>query len=226
MFRRARDSTDWSFAPARRAASSDCEPRVPTRGATARWRPELVCRQACAGDQPGGHRVRVPHLACLQLVTSPHGSRDGCDEIEQPGGDQRIAREPAGPADRLTQIRYRPITPAAHLVAKHAQPPDVAAADGAGPDHASTRLVSVRRGRDLDRVAIAVEFDRERCVIDVASLSMPARSCDRLEDPAVEADGVTARAKRDPIEIDSCCDEPAGQLHQREATSGRRARHP
>jgi len=53
-------------------------------------------------------------------------------------------------------------------------------------------------------VAIAVQLDDERCVIEVAPWSMLARGFDRLEDQAVEAHAVTARAERDPVEIDCC----------------------
>jgi hypothetical protein len=39
-------------------------------------------------------------------------------------------------------------------------------------------------------------------VVEVASAPTLARGFDGLEDPAVEADGVTTRAERDPIQID------------------------
>src|SRR4029450_6347512 len=59
--------------------------------------------------------------------------------------------------------------------------------------------------RDFDRVASALELDNERRVIEVASLAMLTRGFDGLEDAAVEADGVTTRAKRNPIQIQGCC---------------------
>jgi hypothetical protein len=54
-------------------------------------------------------------------------------------------------------------------------------------------------------VAIAVHLDNERGVIEVTPSPMPARGFDRLEDAAVEADGVTTRAERNPIELHGCC---------------------
>lgn len=66
-------------------------------------------------------------------------------------------------------------------------------------------LVSVRRGRDLDRVAIAVELNDERRVIEVASRPSPARGFDGFEDPAVEANAVTTRAQGNPMEIGGRC---------------------
>jgi hypothetical protein len=79
----------------------------------------------------------------------------------------------------------------------------VATPHGARGDHAPARLVGVGGGRELDRIALAVQLDDERRVIEIASLPMPARGFDRLEDAAVEADGVTARPERDPIQIRS-----------------------
>jgi hypothetical protein len=77
----------------------------------------------------------------------------------------------------------------------------VSAPDGARADHAPAGLVGIRRGRQLDRVAIAVHLDDERRVVQVASLAVPAHSGDRLEQPAVEPDEVAARAERHPVEI-------------------------
>jgi len=189
----------------RSAAPSHLEAGVPTGSATARWRAKVVRRHACGADQPGGHGVRVPHLARLQLVASPHGRGDSRDEVEQPAGDQRIAGEPARPANRRAEIRNRPATPAADLVAKQAQPAHVAAPDSARANHASTCLVGVGRRRDFDRVVLAVALDDERCVVELGSPPMLASGFDGLEDPAIEADGVTSRAERNPIEIDGCC---------------------
>jgi hypothetical protein len=94
----------------------------------------------------------------------------GRNPVEQPSADPRIVGEPPWPAGRLIEIRNGPAAPAAHLVAKHAQPADVAAPHGTRCNHASTRLVIVRRRRDFDRVAITVQLDDERCVIEVALL--------------------------------------------------------
>jgi hypothetical protein len=110
------------------------------------------------------------------------------------------------PADRRAEVWDGPAAPAADLVAKEAQPAEVATPDGAHRDDAATRLVGVRRRRYLDRVAITVDHDDERGVEELAPLSMLAERVDRLEDPAVEADRMTARAQRDPIEIGGSCE--------------------
>jgi hypothetical protein len=134
--------------------------------------------------------------------------------------DARLAAEPAGPANRIAEIRNRPAAPAADLVAKHAQAAEAATPDGAGGNHAATRPVSVRRRRDFDRVAIAIQLDNERRVIEVAALPMLPRGVNGLEDAAVEADGVTTSAERNPIQIHGC---RAQRLHRcREASPAER----
>ena len=116
-----------------------------------------------------------------------------------------MAAEPEWRAKRLAEIWDRPATPAADLVAKQAQPAEVAAPYDARGHNPSTRLVSVRRRCDFDRVAIAAQRDNERCVIEVASLPMLARGLNSLEDPAVDADGMPTCAERNPIQINGGC---------------------
>jgi hypothetical protein len=219
--------TGWSSvgdlgvsALARTAAASQFEACFPTRSATVRWRTKLVCRQPCASRQPGGHRVRVPHLARVEFIASPYRRGHGRGEVEKPASDRGIVAQPARASHRLAEIRNRPAAPTADLVAKQAQPADVAAPDGARADHAPARLVGVGRRRELDRVATAIQFDDERRVVEVASLPMAPRRIDGLEDPAVEAHGVTARAERDPIQIHGCGGRAHHQAHGRTATSG------
>src|SRR5439155_13186782 len=108
---------------------------------------------------------------------------------------------PRRPADRIAGTRKRPATAAADLVAKQPQPADEAAADGACGGHASTRLVGVRRRRELDRVAIVVQLDHQRGVIEVASCPTLRGGFDGLEDTPVEADAVATRAERNPVQI-------------------------
>jgi hypothetical protein len=61
--------------------------------------------------------------------------------------------------------------------------------------------VSVRRRRELDRVATSGQIDDEHCVVEVASRPMPARGCEGLEDPPVEADETTAGSERNPVQV-------------------------
>jgi hypothetical protein len=165
---------------------------------------QIVCGQARAGDQPGGDGVRVPHLAGPQLVTSPHGPGHALDEVEEAANHANVAREAAGPAHRVAEIRNRSATPAANLVAEQTPAAQAATANCARADHASAGLVGVRRGRDLDRVAIAVELDDKRRVVEVTALPTLKRGFDGLEGQAVEANRMSPCTERNPIQIHGC----------------------
>jgi hypothetical protein len=187
------------------AAAGDDKTCAPPRSATARWRLEVAGREGCAGDQPGDHGVRIPHLARTELVASPHRNRDSRDEVEQPARGSSITGQPRRSADRLGEIRNGPTPPAAELIAKQPQPAEVATPHGTGGNDTSTRLVGVRRRREFDRVAIAGQRDDEHRVIEVASRPMPTRGFDGLEDPPVEANGATPRAEGNPKQIHGGC---------------------
>jgi hypothetical protein len=59
-----------------------------------------------------------------------------------------------------------------------------------------------RQGRrELDRVALTVALDDQRGVIEVASLAMLECGLHGLEDPAIEANRMTARAQRNPVQL-------------------------
>ena len=135
----ARDGTVAAVGPARRSPSGHGdatrapmsirprgggEPLAGPRTIPERDRAKAagdVGRQTRGGDEPGDHRVRVPHLARLELVASPHRRRHARDEVAQPACDPRIAGQSAGLADRRAEIRDGPSTPAADLVAEKAQ---------------------------------------------------------------------------------------------------------
>ena len=58
-------------------------------------------------------------------------------------------------------------------------------------------------------------------MVGIASLATLTRDFDGLEDPAVEADGVTARAERNPIQVDSRCARLHATLKTRPPSGGR-----
>src|SRR5687767_2135053 len=62
----ASDRVWWCLLAARHNETS-----TPTRSAPADRRMHRLAAEAAAGNQPGDHRVRVPHLACEELVASP-----------------------------------------------------------------------------------------------------------------------------------------------------------
>src|SRR5204863_6072842 len=50
----------------------DHEAGVPSGRPPTAWRLDRLRIEAGAREQPGDNRIRVPHLACAQLVASPH----------------------------------------------------------------------------------------------------------------------------------------------------------
>jgi hypothetical protein len=72
--------------------------------------------EAGAGKKPGDERVRVPHLACPELVTSPDRRGRGGDELEDALREERVVRQPPRALDRLVDIRDHAVTPAPVLV--------------------------------------------------------------------------------------------------------------
>ena len=180
-------------------------------------------RHAGAGHQPCGDGVRVPHLARPEVVASPDRRGHGVGQVEESASNLRIAGEPACPADRLAEIRDQPVRPAAHLVAEQARPPEVSATDCSGRDHPAARPEAVRRRRELDRVANTAELDDQRGVIEIAPGTVLVSGCDRLEDPAVETDGVATRAKRDPVQIHGCCRRGVHRCHSASPAARRSA---
>ena len=100
---------------------------------------DVLDRQARARNQPGDDRVRVPHVAGLELVSPPHGRRDSGYELEQAMSGLWIISHAHGAGDRFVDVWDRSARPAADVVAEESQGTCEAAADGAFGDDAPTR---------------------------------------------------------------------------------------
>jgi hypothetical protein len=102
---------------------------MPARSATAgRWI-DRVDVEAGAGDEPGDQGVRVPHLACPELVAAPDRRRDLRHQLEDALRESRVVRQPPWALDRLVDVWNHAVTPAPDLVSKDAQRTGPAAAD-------------------------------------------------------------------------------------------------
>ena len=77
--------------------------RAPVAG-----RLEILRRQPGGGDDPGDHRVRVPHLPGVHLVAAPH--RAGClrGELDQSPCDVRVGRQAHRATNRDSRGRGSP----------------------------------------------------------------------------------------------------------------------
>jgi hypothetical protein len=156
-----------------------------------------------AGDQPGDHRVRVPHLARAELVAAPHRRRHLGDEREQPSRRDLIVAEALRPVDRLRGVGDDAVAPATDLVAKEPEDAGYATADRPLGDDAAFVAVAPWDRRHLDHEPPLRYTHLECGVVQVTAFSPPEPSRNPLEDTPVEPNDVTARAQRQPVEVDA-----------------------
>jgi hypothetical protein len=72
--------------------------------------------ETAAGDQPRGHRVRVPPLACLELVASPDRRGHIWHEVKDALRDDWVVCQSLWALHRFVNVWDRAITPASDLV--------------------------------------------------------------------------------------------------------------
>ena len=93
------------------------KPGVPSGSpATARW-PDVAHIEACREEEPGDHRVGVPHLTSTKLVPPPY--RPGYDrhELEDQLGTRHVGRDPFD-GHGIVTVRDTATAPTAELVAR------------------------------------------------------------------------------------------------------------
>jgi hypothetical protein len=158
--------------------------------------------ESATSDQPGGQRVRVPHLSGVELVASPDGCRHRGHEVEDPLREQRVVRHPLWALHGFADVRDHAAAPAADLVAKDAQRTSPAAPDRTLGHDASQSAVPSEDRAHLDHEAASQNAHLERRVVKIAWRPPLDSSRDRLEHPAVEAHRTTTGAERKPVEVD------------------------
>ena len=94
-----------------------------------------------------------------------------------------------------------PLRPAAQLIAEDSQAPGPLAADGTSGDDTAFGSVVVRDRRLFDHEASLRHTYLERGVIEVAGGSMSEQRRSGLVDAAVDCYGMSARAERQPVQI-------------------------
>jgi hypothetical protein len=159
--------------------------------------------ETAAGDQPGDQRVRVPHLACPELVASPDRRRHLGHQLENAPRESRVVRQPLWALDRLVDVRDHAAAPAPDLVAEDAERARPAAADRSFGDDAAPGTVAVADGCHLDHEPSLRHPDFERRVVEVAGRSLLEPRRHRLEDAPVQPHRTTARTQREPVEVDA-----------------------
>jgi hypothetical protein len=175
---------------------------MPTGGTPAGRRVDRLGRETAACNQPRDQRVGVPHLPRAPLVPAPDERGNLRNGVEHSLRRLEVVRESPRALDRLAGVRDASAAPAAHLVAEDSQPPCPATAHGTCGDHAALRALPVADRRHLDHVRARRHAHLESRVVEVAG--RPPREPRRhgFEDAPVHPHRPTARAEREPVEVD------------------------
>ena len=153
-------------------------------------------------DQPGGHRVGVPHLTGTQLITAPHGRRHLGNQIEQPLCATRVAGQSPRALDGLDDVGDLSAAPAANLIAKDPKPPGQAGPDRTFRDDASPIASGVTDRRLLDHEECLLVSNLEGGVVQSARGPALGQRRRRLEDATVQSDEMATGTERQPVEVD------------------------
>ena len=207
------EATSSRFGP---LAPRDDDPGLPARRPSPARKRDRLDVESAAGDEPGDGRVRVPHLAGVQLVAAPDGRRYLRHELEQAPGALRIVAEALGALDRFVEIGDQPLAPAADLVAEEREACQRLWADRTFGDDATILALSPH-GCLLDHEPRLGDVDLQRRVVEGAGRA-PVEACrEPLEDASVPANGVAAGAERQPVQVDAGGGRRGRRSHQRAA---------
>jgi hypothetical protein len=94
-------------------------PGVPPRCTSPFGRLDRIDVKSGACDQPGDHRVRIPHFSCTELVTAPHEHRHVRHQFEKASSVAYITAQSSRAVDCLADIRNYTVEPPAHFITKH-----------------------------------------------------------------------------------------------------------
>jgi hypothetical protein len=159
--------------------------------------------EPAARDQPGDHRVRVPHLADPQLIASPDRRRHLGHQLEQAPRAVRITTEALRTLDRLGHVGDHAVTPTLDLVAEEPEATCSACPDRALGDDATLSAVA-RSDRCLfDHEPSLRQAHLECRVVEVAAIAPFEPRRQRLEDAPVQANRVATCAERQPVQVDA-----------------------
>lgn len=175
----------------------------PRRSAVGRWFHLSHC-QASAGEQPCDHRVGVPHVPTTQQIPTPDVGGDGMRELENAPSLGLVATDALRAVDGLGGVCDIAVHPAADLVPKHAEPTKVGAPHR--PFHRYAARWPLRvwdRPTVLDHEPAFGERHLEGRVIQIEHPSVLDPGTHPLVQTPVETYEPTARAEREPIEVDA-----------------------
>jgi len=201
----SRARTPWS-----NLASGDDETGVPAGRSTAGWRLEILGFHASAYEQPRGQRIGVPHVAGVQLVSTPYGRWDGRDEIEDALRASEVVRDADRARDGLVRIGDRASAPSADLVTEQPEPTGPSCPDRTFNDDTTLSSLAVPDRRGLDHEPAVGDAHLQRGVEKGAPRATVDEGCDPLVDLPAQPNNMRARAEGDPVEIDGSGRERGG----------------
>src|SRR3954454_7867444 len=105
---------------------------------------------AGAGEGPRDQRVRVPHVACAELVATPRERRDVRQQREDGYHPLRIVVEALQSPPGLGEVRDGATRPAADLVAEGTEPTKAGMPDRTLAEHAPVPCRQVPHRPHLD----------------------------------------------------------------------------
>jgi hypothetical protein len=175
-------------------AARDCNTGFPAWSAPSSRERDRLGSHPAARNQPGDHRVRVPHLAYVELVATPNRSRHGRHQGKKSMRLKWIFAQSPRAFDRLGDVWDDAVTPATDLVAKNPKAPRPARSDRAFRDDASLRTVGITNWSLLDHESPLGYVHHEPGVIEVASRPSPQSGRYGFVDAPVEPHGMTSCA--------------------------------
>ena len=122
-------------------------------------------------QHPRDHRVRVPHLAEVELVTTPHRAWVSTAAPGQLVRPRRRHRTPEPGSPRLVEVGYPSVSPTTDLVAEQSEVSRPSRSDRTLRDDPSLHAVAIGNGCLFDHVSPGGNAYLHRRVEQVATLS-------------------------------------------------------
>jgi hypothetical protein len=182
----------------------DHDARAPAGRTASTRRLDPVGIEAGAGEQPGDHRVRVPHLARVAFVSTPDQGGDVLHEIEDLRRSVRVLRHPDGARDSLRDVWDDAVSPPTDLISEETETSDEFRSDRSFQDDSPPLTLMIGDRRLFDHEAARRGGDNESRVIEIARTSSLKTRADHLEKPPAQPHDVLPRAQRYPVEIHRC----------------------
>ena len=197
------DRDQWPFL-CRPPAARDIDAGEPAWSATASRRVTCALSETDLGQKPRDDRIGVPHLARIELVASPHRSRDGWDEVEDLRDERRGVGDVDGTGNGVGEVRDDPVAPPSNLVAEDAEPSCEGDAHRALPDHTSVPgLAASRDWGHLDHGGALADAGDEGRVIEVPAWPPLHQRSERLVGPAADSNDRGTRSEGYPVQVEA-----------------------